>query len=259
MKKNFPFHMVTNSPWPIILSFSLMNSLVSTAIWIYSSNILFMILNLTNTMVIMMLWFRDIIRESTFQGLHTFYVINFLKFSMVLFILSELMFFVSFFWAFFHSSVSPNIEIDMLWPPKDIKFFDPMEIPLLNSFILVSSGIAITVSHYYMITNNLKLSKLYLFLTIMLGAYFMIIQLIEYANSYFCFNDSVYGSIFYMATGFHGLHVLIGVIFLLVSPYRLLKIHFWNKHNMNFELAIWYWHFIDVIWLFLFLFIYLLI
>nr|WUG45711.1 cytochrome c oxidase subunit III [Apis cerana] len=259
MKKNFPFHMVTNSPWPIILSFSLMNSLISTAIWIYSSNILLMILNMTNTVVIMMFWFRDIIRESTFQGLHTLYVINFLKFSMVLFILSELMFFVSFFWAFFHSSVSPNIEIDMLWPPKDIKFFDPMEIPLLNSFILVSSGIAITVSHYYMITNNLKLSKLYLFLTIMLGTYFMIIQLIEYANSYFCFNDSVYGSIFYMATGFHGLHVLIGVIFLSMSILRMSKIHFSNMHNMNYEMAIWYWHFVDVIWLFLYSFIYLLI
>lgn len=259
MKKNFPFHIVTNRPWPIILSFRLINSLIRTAIWIYRSNILFIILNMTNTVIIIIFWFRDIIRERTFQGFHTLYVINFLKFSIVLFILSELIFFVSFFWAFFHSSVSPNIEIDILWPPKDIKFFDPIEIPLLNSFILVSSGIAITVRHYYIITNNLKLSKLYLFLTIILGIYFIIIQLIEYANSYFCFNDRVYGSIFYIATGFHGLHVLIGVIFLSISILRISKIHFSNIHNINYEIAIWYWHFVDVIWLFLYSFIYLLI
>nr|BAW89008.1 cytochrome c oxidase subunit III [Apis koschevnikovi] len=259
MKKNFPFHMVTNSPWPIILSFSLMNSLISTAIWIYSSNLLFMMLNFINTTMIMMLWFRDIIRESTFQGLHTLYVTNFLKFGMILFIISELMFFISFFWAFFHSSISPNIEIDMLWPPKDIKFFDPMEIPLLNSFILVSSGFTVTLSHYFLITNNFKFSKLYLFITIFLGIYFMMIQLIEYMNSYFCFNDSVYGSIFYMTTGFHGLHVFIGVIFLSISLYRMSKIHFSNMHNMNFEMAIWYWHFVDIVWLFLYSFIYLLI
>nr|ARA91125.1 cytochrome oxidase subunit 3 [Apis koschevnikovi] len=259
MKKNFPFHMVTNSPWPIILSFSLMNSLISTAIWIYSSNLLFMMLNFINTTMIMMFWFRDIIRESTFQGLHTLYVTNFLKFGMILFIISELMFFISFFWAFFHSSISPNIEIDMLWPPKDIKFFDPMEIPLLNSFILVSSGFTVTLSHYFLITNNFKFSKLYLFITIFLGIYFMMIQLIEYMNSYFCFNDSVYGSIFYMTTGFHGLHVFIGVIFLSISLYRMSKIHFSNMHNMNFEMAIWYWHFVDIVWLFLYSFIYLLI
>ena len=168
--------------------------------------------------------------------MHTLYVINFLKFRIVLFIISELIFFVSFFWAFFHSSVSPNIEIDILWPPKDIKFFDPIEIPLLNSFILVTSGIAVTVRHYYIITNNLKLSKLYLFLTyyIILGTYFIIIQLIEYANSYFCFNDKVHGSIFYITTGFHGLHVLIGVIFLSISILRISKIHFSNIHNINY-------------------------
>nr|AST14903.1 cytochrome c oxidase subunit 3 [Apis mellifera mellifera] len=259
MKKNFPFHMVTNSPWPIILSFSFMNTLISTIIWIYSSISMFMIFNFMNSILIMMLWFRDIIRESTFQGMHTMFITNFLKFSMILFILSELMFFISFFWTFFHSSISPNIEINMTWPPKDIKFFDPMEIPLLNSFILVSSGFTVTLSHYYSIINNLKLSKSYLSLTILLGIYFTILQTIEYSNSFFCFNDSIYGSIFFMTTGFHGLHVLIGSMFLLISLYRMMNIHFSNMHNMNFELAIWYWHFVDVIWLFLYTFIYLLI
>nr|YP_009528957.1 cytochrome c oxidase subunit III [Apis andreniformis]AGI56720.1 cytochrome c oxidase subunit III [Apis andreniformis]AHC32070.1 Cytochrome c oxidase subunit III [Apis andreniformis]BBC54799.1 cytochrome oxidase subunit 3 [Apis andreniformis] len=259
MKKNFPFHMVTNSPWPIIMSFSLLNMLMSTIIWIYLSNNLIMVLNLFNTMLTVISWFRDIIRESTFQGVHTMYVSNFLKFSMVLFILSELMFFVSFFWTFFHSSISPSIEVDMIWPPKDIKFFNPFEIPLLNSFILVTSGFTVTLSHYYLINNNARLSKNYLFFSIFLGVYFTILQSIEYMNSYFCFNDSIYGSIFFMATGFHGLHVLIGSMFLIVSFYRMNKVHFSNMHNINFELAIWYWHFVDVIWLFLYTFIYLMI
>ncbi|YP_009440914.1 cytochrome c oxidase subunit III (mitochondrion) [Apis laboriosa] len=259
MKKNFPFHMVTFSPWPIILSFSLLNTLISTAIWIYSLNYIFFMYNLINSSLITMLWFRDIIRESTFQGLHTNYIINFLKFSMILFIISELMFFISFFWTFFHSSISPNIEVDMTWPPKDIKFFNPFEIPLLNSFILVTSGFTVTLSHYFLIKNYFNLSKFYLMLTIFLGFYFTILQSIEYLNSFFCFNDSIYGSIFFMATGFHGLHVLIGSIFLFVSLYRMMKIQFSNMHNINFELAIWYWHFVDVIWLFLYTFIYMLI
>ena len=160
---------------------------------------------------------------------------------------------------YIHSSISSNIEINITWPPKDIKFFDPIEIPLLNSFILVSSGFTVTLSHYYLIINNLKLRKSYLSLTILLGIYFTILQTIEYSNSFFCFNDRIYGSIFFIATGFHGLRVLIGSIFLLISLYRILSIHFSNIHNINFELAIWYWHFVDVIWLFLYTFIYLLI
>ena len=160
---------------------------------------------------------------------------------------------------YIHSSISSNIEINITWPPKDIKFFDPIEIPLLNSFILVSSGFTVTLSHYYLIINNLKLRKSYLSLTILLGIYFTILQIIEYSNSFFCFNDRIYSSIFFIATGFHGLHVLIGSIFLLISLYRILNIHFSNIHNINFELAIWYWHFVDVIWLFLYTFIYLLI
>lgn len=259
MKKNFPFHIVTNRPWPIILSFRFINTLIRTVIWIYRSISIFIILNFINSILIIILWFRDIIRERTFQGIHTIFITNFLKFRIILFILSELIFFISFFWTFFHSSISPNIEINITWPPKDIKFFNPIEIPLLNSFILVSSGFTVTLSHYYLITNNLKLRKSYLSLTILLGIYFTILQTIEYSNSFFCFNDSIYGSIFFIATGFHGLHVLIGSIFLLISLYRIINIHFSNIHNINFELAIWYWHFVDVIWLFLYTFIYLLI
>lgn len=259
MKKNFPFHIVTNSPWPIILSFRLFNLLTRTAIWIYLSNNLFIILNLINTTLIIIIWFRDIIRERTYQGFHTLYVTNFLKFRIILFILSELIFFISFFWTFFHSSISPNIEIDITWPPKNIKFFNPFEIPLLNSFILVTSGFTVTLRHYYLLINNLKLRKFYLIFTVSLGIYFTFLQSIEYINSHFCFNDRIYGSIFFIATGFHGLHVLIGSILLLISFYRIKNIHFSNIHNINFELAIWYWHFVDVIWLFLYTFIYLLI
>ena len=213
MKKNFPFHIVTNRPWPIILSFRFINTLIRTVIWIYRSISIFIILNFINSILIIILWFRDIIRERTFQGIHSIFITNFLKFRIILFILSELIFFISFFWTFFHSSISPNIEINITWPPKNIKFFNPIEIPLLNSFILVSSGFTVTLSHYYLIINNLKLRKSYLLLTILLGIYFTILQTIEYSNSFFCFNDSIYGSIFFIATGFHGLHVLIGSIY----------------------------------------------
>nr|ABH05002.1 cytochrome c oxidase subunit III [Bombus ignitus] len=258
MKKNFPFHMVTISPWPIITSMNLLNLMLSIILWIYLNNLMLMIFNLMMLILSSLMWFRDIIRESTFQGMHSLYIISMMKFSMILFIISELFFFISFFWTFFHNSISPSIEINFCWPPSMIKFFNPFEIPLLNSIILISSGFTITLSHYNLLNNKFKLSIKYLLYTINLGLYFNFMQMFEYYNSFFCINDSIFGSIFYLSTGFHGIHVLIGTMMLLYSFIRMLNNHFSSIHYINFEFSIWYWHFVDVIWLFIYMFYYIL-
>nr|DBA43772.1 TPA_asm: COX3 [Bombus picipes] len=257
MKKNFPFHLVTISPWPIIVSINIMNMLMSTVLWIYLNNLLIMIFNLLIMITSSMMWFRDIIRESTFQGMHSLYIMSMMKFSMIMFIISELFFFISFFWTFFHNSISPSIEINMMWPPKMIKFFNPLEIPLLNSIILIMSGFSVTLSHYNLLNNKLKSSINMLILTILLGFYFNFMQIFEYYNSFFCINDSIFGSIFFLSTGFHGIHVMIGTLFLLFSLIRMMKNHFSTIHHINYEFAIWYWHFVDVIWLFIYMFYYI--
>nr|DBA43837.1 TPA_asm: COX3 [Bombus trifasciatus] len=258
MKKNFPFHMVTISPWPIIVSLNIMNLMLSIILWIYLNNLLWMIINFMNIMMSTSMWFRDIIRESTFQGMHSFYIMSMLKFSMIMFIISELFFFISFFWAFFHNSISPSIEINIMWPPKMIKFFNPFEIPMLNSITLIFSGLTVTLSHYNMLNNDFKSSISDLSFTIFLGFYFNYMQIFEYQNSYFCINDSIFGSIFFISTGFHGIHVLIGTLMLFSSLMRMKFFHFSQIHHFNFEFAIWYWHFVDVIWLFIFMFYYIL-
>nr|DBA43694.1 TPA_asm: COX3 [Bombus nevadensis] len=258
MKKNFPFHMVTLSPWPIICAFNLLNFMSSIILWMYSINLLMMPFNLMILILSSMMWFRDIVRESTFQGMHSLYILSMLKFSMIMFITTELFFFISFFWTFFHNSISPNIEINILWPPKMILTFNPFEIPLLNSIILILSGFTVTLSHYNMLNNKFESSIKMLSSTIMLGFYFNFMQLFEYYNSFFCINDSIYGSIFFLSTGFHGFHVLVGTLMLLYSMIRMMNNHMSSIHHINFEFSIWYWHFVDVIWLFIYMFYYIL-
>nr|QBP33708.1 cytochrome c oxidase subunit 3 [Bombus sibiricus] len=258
MKKNFPFHMVTLSPWPLIVAINTMNTLLSTILWIYLNNMMIMLINLFILLISIFAWFRDIIRESTFQGMHSMFIITMMKFSMIMFIISELFFFISFFWTFFHNSISPSIEINSTWPPKMIKFFNPFEIPLLNSIILIMSGFTVTLSHYNLLNNKFKSSITTLAITIMLGFYFNIMQIFEYYNSFFCINDSIFGSIFFLSTGFHGTHVLIGTLMLLYSLIRMKYNHFSTIHHINFEFSIWYWHFVDVIWLFIYMFYYIL-
>lgn len=260
MKKNFPFHIVTISPWPIIVSINSLNLLLRTILWIYLNNfILIIILNLLIFTISTIIWFRDIVRERTFQGIHSFYIISIIKFRIILFIISELFFFVSFFWTFFHNSISPSIEINFIWPPKIIKFFNPLEIPLLNSITLILSGFTITLRHYNLLNNKLKSRISSLLITIILGFYFNFIQIFEYHNSFFCINDRIFGSIFFLSTGFHGSHIIIGTSILSYSLIRIIKIHFSTIHHINFEFSIWYWHFVDVIWLFIYIFYYILI
>nr|AWN56351.1 cytochrome c oxidase subunit 3 [Pheidole oxyops] len=254
-KHNHPFHLVTPSPWPIIISFSIFNNLISTVSWFHNMNYT-LLLTIPCTLLCMYQWWRDVIREATFQGIHTTQVYTGMRLGMILFIISEILFFLSFFWAYFHSSLSPSMEIGQLWPPLGIKPFNPFDIPLMNTIILISSGLTITWSHHSMLNSNLKESLKSLFLTIFLGIYFTSLQLIEYIEAPFTIADSIYGSTFFMATGFHGLHVIIGTLFLTFCLIRLSRLHFSPLHHFGFEAAAWYWHFVDVVWLFLYISIY---
>nr|YP_010531286.1 cytochrome c oxidase subunit III [Mileewa lamellata]UXX17545.1 cytochrome c oxidase subunit III [Mileewa lamellata] len=253
---NHPFHLVNNSPWPITSSIGVMTLVSGLIYWFFMFNLNLMFLGLMIIILTMIQWWRDIIRESTFQGFHTKKVSKSMKMGMMLFIISEVFFFLSFFWAFFHSSLSPSMEIGMTWPPMGIKPFNPMNIPLLNTIILISSGISLTWAHNSLLNKNLNQTLKSTILTIMLGMYFSLLQLYEYMESPFCVSDSIYGSSFFMSTGFHGLHVIIGTIFITVSMMRIMKLHFSKNHHMGFEASAWYWHFVDVVWLFLYISVY---
>nr|YP_009442064.1 cytochrome c oxidase subunit III [Japananus hyalinus]ARA90989.1 cytochrome c oxidase subunit III [Japananus hyalinus] len=254
--KNHPFHLVDNSPWPIVSSMGLLTLTSGIIEWFHNNQMWLMNLGITIIILTMIQWWRDIVRESTFQGLHTKSVIKSMKWGMILFILSEIMFFSSFFWAFFHSSLSPSIEIGMNWPPMGIKTFNPMSIPLLNTMILLSSGISITWTHNSLIFNNMSQTMQSLMITILLGIYFTILQGIEYMEAPFTIADSIYGSTFFMSTGFHGIHVIIGTLFIIISTSRISKLHMSKIHHVGFEASAWYWHFVDVVWLFLYISIY---
>lgn len=201
-------------------------------------------------------WWRDIARERTYQGFHSFNVFKGIKLGIILFIISEIFFFISFFWRFFHLSLTQIIELGIKWPPIGIEVFNPFIIPLLNTIILLTSGISITWSHHRLLNNNYSQFFNRLLITIILGIYFSILQLFEYLEASFNISDSSYGSTFFIATGFHGLHVLIGTTFLIICFLRNLFIHFSSIHHFGFEAAAWYWHFVDIVWLFLYISIY---
>nr|AXS66535.1 cytochrome c oxidase subunit 3 [Curculionoidea sp. 21 KM-2017] len=256
MTKNHPFHLVDQSPWPLLASLSTFSFMMGMIKWFHLNNSNLLLLAMTTNLIIMYQWWRDITRESTFQGLHTMKVTTGLRWGMILFITSEILFFTAFFWAFFHASLSPNIDLGMNWPPKGIMTFDPLEIPLLNTLILLSSGMSITWTHHSLMENNFIQSMQSLALTVLLGFYFTILQAYEYMEAPFTIADSVYGTTFFMTTGLHGLHVIIGSTFLFVCLIRLYLNHFSSTHHFGFEAAAWYWHFVDVVWLFLYLSIY---
>nr|YP_010610907.1 cytochrome c oxidase subunit III [Seasogonia rosea]WAP91741.1 cytochrome c oxidase subunit III [Seasogonia rosea] len=253
---NHPFHLVNKSPWPIIGSIGMMTITSGMIMWFHKMNMILFFLGLLIILLTMLQWWRDVIRESTFQGLHTKKVILSMKIGMLLFIVSEVLFFSSFFWAFFHSSLSPTMEIGLQWPPMGIKTFDPINIPLLNTMILLASGVTMTWAHNAIVNKNLSHSMQSIIITIVLGIYFSILQLYEYIESTFCISDSIYGSTFFMSTGFHGIHVIIGTIFIMISMLRIMKLHFSNIHHVGFEASAWYWHFVDVVWLFLYISVY---
>nr|ALO77579.1 cytochrome c oxidase subunit 3 [Xyleborus perforans]AML26140.1 cytochrome c oxidase subunit III [Scolytinae sp. BMNH 1274279] len=256
MKQNHPFHLVNQSPWPLTTSFSVFTMLMGTIKWFHMFKSDLMIMGLILTLLSSYQWWRDITRESTYQGHHTMKVAKGLQWGMILFIISEIFFFFAFFWAFFHSSLSPAIELGMNWPPKEINTFNPLEIPLLNTLILLTSGLTVTWAHHSLMENNFNQSLQGLFMTVLLGIYFSILQGYEYMEAPFSIADSVYGSTFFMTTGLHGLHVIVGSTFLLICLIRLYNNHFSSTHHFGFEAAAWYWHFVDVVWLFLYISMY---
>jgi len=256
IKKNHTFHIVDQSPWPVSAALGSLILTSGLSIWFHSRNLILILVGTSLIILTSIQWWRDITRESTLQGLHTNTVTTGIRWGIILFITSEILFFFSFFWAFFHRSLSPTIEIGVWWPPTGITPFNPFEIPLLNTLILLSSGVSVTWAHHSLIQINHSQSIYSLIITITLGVYFTFLQAYEYLEASFSIADSVYGSTFFVATGFHGLHVIIGTSFLFVCLMRLIINHFSPSHHFGFEAAAWYWHFVDVVWLFLYINIY---
>lgn len=215
-----------------------------------------LVLGVTVVVLTMVVWWRDVIREATYQGHHTLIVKRGLKYGIVLFIVSEVCLFFSFFWGFFHSSLSPGVEIGGVWPPKGVDYLDAFSVPLLNTAILLSSGGTVTWAHHAIIGGKRREGIMGLGVTVGLGAVFTVLQGAEYREAGFTVSDSIYGSVFFITTGAHGAHVLIGSIFLLVCLYRLVNYQLTLHHHLGFEAAAWYWHFVDVVWLFLFILMY---
>lgn len=224
--------------------------------WFHGYSILGAVLGFVLVLITMFQWWRDVIREATFQGCHTIQVSKGLRWGIILFILSEVLFFFAFFWAYFHRSLAPRLELGSCWPPSGITPLNPFEVPLLNTGVLLASGVTVTWAHHGLIEGNRREAIQGLFATIALGVYFTFLQAGEYHEASFTIADGAYGSSFFVATGFHGLHVLIGTSFLGVCLGRLVLQHFSTGHHFGFEAAAWYWHFVDVVWLFLYLSIY---
>jgi len=250
--------MVSRSPWPIVISLAALNTAIGAAMYMhrYKYGLILLIFGLIHVALIMGLWWRDVVREGTFEGTHTKAVQSGLKIGFILFIVSEVMFFFGFFWAFFHSSLSPAIEIGCIWPPEGIVPFNPLGIPLINTLVLLLSGATITVTHIGLVSGNFWLAINYFARTIILALLFTQLQLEEYILAPFAISDGIYGSVFYMITGLHGFHVIIGTIFMAVCFVRLYNSHFTTTHHLGFEFSAWYWHFVDVVWLFVYTFIY---
>ena len=255
------FHLVTPSPWPIFVSFSCLILTVGAVMWFhsYKNGGFFLTLGLFLIILYKILWYKDVVREGTFLGDHTKAVQQGLRYGMILFIVSEIMFFFAFFWAFFHSSLAPTIQINSTWPPLGIDqlVFNFLEVPLLNTLILLLSGATITWAHHSLMKGDYLDTILAFIYTIVLALLFISLQLLEYVEAEFTISDSIYGSTFFMATGFHGFHVFVGTCFIIVCFIRHLKTHFSKNHHFGFEAAAWYWHFVDVVWLFLVAVIYI--
>nr|YP_010960658.1 cytochrome c oxidase subunit III [Pleurosicya micheli]WNH38100.1 cytochrome c oxidase subunit III [Pleurosicya micheli] len=251
-----PFPFVNPSPWPLTGAIAAFLTTSGLTVWFHYNSYTLLILGTPLLLMTMYQWWRDVVREATYQGQHTTLVVKGLRYGMILFITSEVFFFLGFFWAFFHSSLAPSPEIGGCWPPVATLPLDPYSIPLLNTMVLLSSGVAVTWAHHAIMEGQRKEATQALTITILLGAYFSYLQALEYHHAQFTMADSVYGASFFLATGFHGLHVIIGTTFLTVCLLRLIKFHFTKEHHLGFEAAAWYWHFVDVVWLFLFVSIY---
>jgi len=251
-----PFLPVQSSLWPLIISSLLFSTMSNSVLWLNLKVPFFTVLvPLLFLLLTSFLWWKDFSRERML-GYHTHKLELSLRVAFSFFILSEVFFFLSFFWAFYDASLSPTVELGLSWPPRGIIPLSTYSVPLLNTVILLSRGVTVTWAHHSIMNNFFYKSVTSLTLTIALGIYFLAIQWLEYSEAQFSIADGVYGRTFFMATGFHGMHVCVGSIFLLYVLINLLFCKLTYSHHFSFEAAAWYWHFVDVVWLILFLSIY---
>ncbi len=255
--KKHPYHMVEPSPWPAVGSLAAFIMAVG-GVWYMKGGTIFLFA--TGTLILIWMayrWWRDIIAEARSGVDHTDVVRHGLRMGMVLFIASEVMFFLAFFWAFFHSSMPVfSLVAPEAWPPKDVVPLDTWSIPFLNTIILLSSGATVTLAHNALLAGNNKKTARWLLITVLLGMTFTGFQAYEYVHATFMFTGGIYSTTFYLATGFHGFHVIVGTCFLIVCWRRARADHFTPDAHVGFEAATWYWHFVDVVWLFLFVWVY---
>jgi len=266
-QNDHPFHLVNPSPWPLLGAISLFFVTLGAAMFMHkvTAGLPLLLLGAVLILTTMFVWWRDVIREGMHDKAHTTAVSHGLRIGMALFILSEVMFFVAFFWAFFNASGFPKFPVAEawqglgqhgIWPPKGIITLDAWHIPFMNTLILLLSGTTVTWAHYALLEGKNEDVVTALWITVGLGASFTALQVFEYAHASFGFTQGIYASTFFMATGFHGFHVMIGTIFLTVNLLRARKNQLTPQHHLGFEFAAWYWHFVDVVWLFLFIFVY---
>jgi cytochrome c oxidase subunit 3 len=268
-KQNHPYHLVNPSPWPLLTSFSLLLFVVGGAFALHKQAIghLLLLAGFLSVSSCCFFWWRDVIREGIHDHAHTSKVRLGLRVGMVLFIVSEIMFFFAFFWAYFgaaffpHAAVSPDDVWNIghaVWPPENIITFDPFDLPFMNTLILLLSGTTVTWAHAALLEGNQKDTVRALTFTVILGVLFSLCQAYEYSHAAFGLADGKYAATFYLATGFHGVHVIIGTVFLAVNLVRAKRgtLFLEKEGHLGFEFAAWYWHFVDVVWLFLFVGIY---
>jgi len=261
-----PYHLVSPSPWPVVGALGALTLAVGGLMYMHELAYGSAVLAVGTLLVAftMFVWWRDVVREAEHEGHHTPTVQLGLRYGMVLFIASEVMFFLAWFWAFFDASLFADEAQQVArvtftggtWPPTGVEVFDPFHLPLLNTIILLTSGATVTWAHHALREGKRSGLIQGLSVTVALGIAFTAVQAYEYAHAPFAFTDGIYSSTFFMATGFHGAHVLIGSIFLIVCLGRSIAGHFKPEQHFGFEAAAWYWHFVDVVWLFLFFAIY---
>jgi cytochrome c oxidase subunit 3 len=258
--KNHDYHILSPSLNPFLGAVAAFIMFTGCVLWFHGSSPWLAIIGFVGVLYIMFTWWADVIEESH-VGDHTPVVSLGLRYGFIFFITSEVMFFLAWFWTFFKHALYPmgpqSPAIDGVWPPLGIETLDPWHLPLINTLILLCSGAAATWAHHALVhENNRKDLKNGLILAIVLGIFFTGFQAYEYSHATFGFSGTVYGASFFMATGFHGFHVLVGTIFLFVCLLRTYAGHFTPQRHVGFEAAAWYWHFVDVVWLFLFFAIY---
>ena len=259
-EKNHDYHILNPSIWPLLSALGAFIMLFGAVMWMQGNGPWMFLIGFVGVLYCMYGWWADVIVESE-VGDHTPVVRIGLRYGFIMFIMSEVMFFAAWFWSFFKHALYPmgpeSPLVDGVWPPAGIETLDPWHLPLINTLILLCSGAAATWAHHALVhENNRRDIKHGLILAIGLGVIFTVLQAYEYSEASFGLAGNIYGANFFMATGFHGLHVIIGTIFLTVCLLRVYAGHFTPEKHIGFEAAAWYWHFVDVVWLFLFASIY---